>query len=59
MGLRFRKTINLGLVRLNFTQDGFSSYTVKLGPVSWNSRSRTRSVDLPGPWRWTSRRGRR
>jgi hypothetical protein len=59
MGFRFRKTINLGLVRLNFTQDGFSSYSVKLGPFSWNSRSRRQRIDLPGPWSWTGRRSRR
>jgi hypothetical protein len=57
--LRFRKTLNLGLLRLNFTQDGFSSYSVRLGPWSWNSRSRAQRVDLPGPWAWTSGRKRR
>ena len=33
------------------------SVTFKVGPYSWNSRSRSHRVDLPGPLSWRSRRG--
>ena len=33
------------------------SVTFKVGPYSWNSRSRAHRVDLPGPFSWRSRRG--
>jgi len=54
MGLIFRKTIRLGPVRLNFTKHGFSSWSIKIGRWSWNSRARKHRVDLPGPASWTS-----
>ena len=43
---------------LNFSNTGMSG-TFKLGPWSWNSRTRAQTVDLPGPVSWTSRRPRR
>jgi hypothetical protein len=52
-------------VRLNLSGTGLS-WTVKVGPWSWNTRSRRHRVDLPGPLSWqsdrpraTGRRGRR
>lgn len=61
MGIKARKQVRLGPVRLHFTQQGFSSWSVRLGPWSWNSRRRAHRVDLPGPWHWQgeSRRTRR
>jgi hypothetical protein len=49
MGFRFRKRIKLlpGL-SLNVSNSGIST-SVKLGPLSWNSRTQKTSVDLPGP----------
>ena len=52
MPFRARRSINLGIVRLNFTQRGFSSWTIKLGPWSFNSRTRRHTVDTPGPGSW-------
>jgi hypothetical protein len=54
--IRFRKRIRLGPIRWNFTEHGYSSWSFKLGPFSWNLRTRRHSVDLPGPFRWTSNR---
>lgn len=50
--IRARKVVRLGPVRLNFTENGFSSWSVKVGPWSWNSRTRASRVDLPGPFHW-------
>jgi hypothetical protein len=58
MGLLFRRTIKIGPLRLNFTQRGFSSWSLRLGRWSWNSRSRSHRVDLPGPLSWKQDRGR-
>lgn len=49
MRFRLRKTVRLGPVRLNFTQGGFTSWGLKLGPLSWNAKTRRTSVDTPGP----------
>lgn len=51
MGIRFRarKTLRLGPLRLNFTQRGFSSWGLKVGPWSWNAKTRRQSLDTPGP----------
>lgn len=58
MPIRWRKTWRLGPLRLNFTQRGFTSWSVKVGPWSWNSRQRRQRVDLPGPFRWEEDRRR-
>jgi hypothetical protein len=55
MGLNFRKTMKFGPLRFNFTQGGFSSWSIKIGRWSWNSRARAHRVDLPGPWFWRGR----
>lgn len=49
MRLTFRKVLKIGPVRLNFGRNGFTSWGLKAGRVSWNARSRKTSVDLPGP----------
>lgn len=49
MRFRARRTVTLGPLRLNLTQSGFSSWGVKVGPWSWNSRTRKNTVDTPGP----------
>jgi hypothetical protein len=56
MGLVLRKVIRLGPFRLNFTENGFSSWSFKLGRWSWNSRARAHRVDLPGPFSWKGKR---
>jgi hypothetical protein len=46
---RARKTIRLGPIRLNFTQNGFSSWGLKIGPWSWNAKTGRHTLDTPGP----------
>lgn len=46
---RMRRSVRIGPFRLNFTQRGFSSWSFKLGPLSWNSRTRRKTFDTPGP----------
>lgn len=58
MPIYLRKTINLGIVRINVSRSGVS-WTWRLGPWSWNTRSRRHSIDLPGPLSWRSRPARR
>jgi hypothetical protein len=52
MGLMFRSRKKIGPIILNFTQRGFSSWSIKIGRWSWNSRARAHRVDLPGPMSW-------
>jgi hypothetical protein len=52
MGLLFRKRQKFGPLIFNFTENGFSSWTIKIGRWSWNSRTRSNRVDLPGPMSW-------
>jgi hypothetical protein len=56
MPLLFRKRMKIGPFVFNFTEHGYSSWSVKLGPWSWNSRARAHRVDLPGPLSWRQRR---
>lgn len=58
MPLLFRKRISFGPLALNLSRSGVS-WSVRLGPWSWNSRSRRQRVDLPGPFAWQSRSRRR
>jgi hypothetical protein len=51
-GIKFRKRMSLGPVKFNFTQRGLSSWSLKVGPWSWNSRTKKHSVDLPGAFSW-------
>jgi hypothetical protein len=54
--VRARKTLALGPLRLNFTLRGLSSWSLRLGPWSWNSRTRAHRMNLPGPFYWQGRR---
>lgn len=49
MRFRARKTIRLGPVRLNFTQNGYSGWGLKVGRWTWNARTGRHSIDTPGP----------
>lgn len=59
MGFRLRKALKLGPVRLNFTQRGLSSISLRVGPYTWNSRARRHTVNTPGPgsFTWGGKRG--
>lgn len=56
MAIRLRKTYRFGPrwlhLAMHATQKGASSWSVKAGPWSWNSRTRAQRVDLPGPFHW-------
>lgn len=56
MGLQMRKMVRFGPLRLHFTRRGFSSWSIKIGRWSWNSRARAHRLDLPGPLFWRSGR---
>lgn len=49
MRFRARKTVRIGPVKLNFTQSGFSSWGIQIGPWSWNAKTRRNHLDTPGP----------
>lgn len=48
MKFRARKTVRLGPLRLNFTQKGFSSYSIRIWRYTWNSRTQQSRFDTPG-----------
>jgi hypothetical protein len=52
---RFRKTVRLGALRLNLSRGGVSP-SVRLGPVTRSLRTGRTTINLPGPFTWTSRR---
>ncbi|MEU4688296.1 DUF4236 domain-containing protein [Actinoplanes sp. NPDC023714] len=52
MGLVFRSRKKFGPLILNFTENGYSSWSLKIGRWSWNSRTRAHRYDLPGPLSW-------
>jgi uncharacterized protein DUF4236 len=49
MRFRLRRTVRIGPLKLNFTERGFSSWGLKLGPWSWNARTGHHTIDTPGP----------
>lgn len=49
MRFRARKTFRLGPLFATFTQRGFTSWGVRIGPWTWNLTRGTHSVDTPGP----------
>jgi hypothetical protein len=59
MGIMFRSRKKFGPIILNFTEHGFSSWSIKIGRWSWNSRTRANRVDLPGPLSWRQNKSRR
>lgn len=56
MGFHLHKTLRLGPFRVHLTERGFSSWSIKVGRWSWNSRTRRHTVDTPGPGHWRSKR---
>jgi Protein of unknown function (DUF4236) len=55
MPLLFRKKIKMGPLQFNFGRKGYSSWGIKIGRWSWNSRTRKQTVDLPGPMSYKSK----
>lgn len=49
MRYRARKTLRFGPLFVNFTQRGFSSWGIRIGPWTWNATRGRHSVDTPGP----------
>ena len=59
MGLNHRRRRRLGPLPVwrNVSRSGrgrTTSWTVKLFGVSWNSRTKKKTVDLPGNWSYTT-----
>lgn len=50
--IRLRKAIRFGPLVFNLTQRGLSSVSLRMGPLSLNSRRRRLRADLPGPFFW-------
>lgn len=48
MGLRFRRRLRLGPLRLNITQRGLRSVSLKAGPFTWNPARSRLTTNLPG-----------
>lgn len=61
MRYRLRKTFRIGPIYLNFTQNGFTSWGIRLGRFTRNFTHGSTSIDTPGPggFRSSGRRGRR
>ena len=55
MSIIFRKRLRFGPFVVNAGKRGFTSWGLKVGPWSWNSRTRAQRIDLPGPFSWTSK----
>lgn len=52
MGFKVRKRMKiLPGIYVNASNSGLS-WSFKIGPWSWNTRSRRHRVDLPGPFHW-------
>lgn len=49
MRFRARKTIRFGPLYFNFTQRGFTSWGIRVGPFSRNFTRGTSVIDTPGP----------
>ena len=58
MSVLFRQRKKFGPLILNFTQNGFSSWSIKIGRWSWNSKAKAHRVDLPGPLSWKQSKSR-
>jgi hypothetical protein len=56
MPIRFRKRLSTGPIRWNLGRGGLTSWSLKLGRWSWNSRTRRQRIDLPGPFSWEEKR---
>lgn len=40
--------MRLGPIRLQFTENGFSSWGLQIGRWSWNARTRKHTLNTPG-----------
>ncbi|HTF49495.1 MAG TPA: DUF4236 domain-containing protein [Pseudonocardia sp.] len=49
MRFHLRKTLRLGPVRVHLTERGFSSWGLKVGRWTWNSRTGRHTINTPGP----------
>lgn len=58
MRFRARKTFRFGPFFASFTQSGFSSWGIRIGPWTHNVTRGTNSIDTPGPGSLHSRRRR-
>lgn len=58
MKFRARKTFRAGPLFFNFTQHGFSSWGIRVGPFTKNFTRGTSTFDTPGPGslHWGGRR---
>lgn len=54
MAIVFRKRLRFGPPVINAGRRGFTSWGLKVGRWSRNSRTRAHRVDLPGPLSWSS-----
>lgn len=58
MGFKMRKSIGGRFLRLNFTEGGYSSMSMSIGPkwarFTYNSKTGKKTLNLPGPLYWTS-----
>ena len=53
MKIRFTKRPRIGPFQFNFRGGvipRFSSWSFRLFGFTWNSKSRKKHIDLPGPW---------
>ncbi|MEV1294449.1 hypothetical protein [Pseudonocardia sp. NPDC049635] len=61
MGIKYKKNKKWGSryfhVALNLTQNGFSSVGFKVGPLSWNTRTKAFRFDGPGGIYWQQSKG--
>lgn len=57
--LRARKRLRVGPFRINLTQRGLTSVSIKEGPATYNFTHRRWWVNLPGPFFWTTKARRR
>ena len=58
MPVHWRKHKRLlgGMVTVNASERGITSYTIHPLPrTSYNTRTKKWTVDLPGPFKWTSK----
>ncbi len=58
MPIVYRSRKKIGPLVLNFTENGYSSFSLKIGKWSWNSRTRAHRYDLPGPLSWKQNKSR-
>lgn len=59
MRFRARKTFRIGPLFANFSQRGFTSWGIRIGPYTWNATRRTSSIDTPGIGGFTHKHKRR